>query len=79
MLLIKKKLIRRVDQDETCPNIGRDNSTADYRVILFTAAVKLPCGLEQLEKLAGGSPMLGIRRNGNHISSVITGMRSPPR
>src|SRR5437773_11913726 len=77
MLSIKRKLVRSIHQNETYPNIGGDSSAADNRVIFFTAAVKLPCGLEQFEELAGGSPMLRIRRNGDHVRSLITALRSP--
>ena len=78
MLPIKSKLVRCIHQDETCSNIGRDNSTTDNRVVFFTTAVKLPCGLEQFEEFAGSSPMLRTRRNGNHIRSVITALRLLP-
>src|SRR5207249_10414715 len=72
MLPIKRKLFRCIQQDKTCSNIGRDNSTADDCVVFHTAAVKLPCGLEQFEKLVGGSLMFRIRCDGNHILSAIT-------
>ncbi len=77
MLSIKRKLVRRIHQNETCSNIRRDNATANNSVVLFTTAVKLPCGLKQLEEFAGGSPMLRIRRNGDHVRSLITVLRSP--
>src|SRR6267142_4370968 len=83
MLLIEWKLVRSIHQNKTCPNLGRENSTADNRVVFFTTAVELPCGLEQFEEFAGGSPMLRSRRNADHVRSVITALRlirrgSPP-
>src|SRR6266567_2806554 len=78
MLPVERKLVRCIHQDKTCSNIGRDNSTADYCFVFLTTAVKLPCGLEQFEELAGGNLMLRIRRDGNHVRSVITALRSPP-
>src|SRR6266550_4676034 len=77
MLSIKRKLVRRIDQNETCSNIRRDNATANNSVVLFATAVKLPCGLKQFEELAGGSPMLRIRRNGDHVRSEIPVLHSP--
>src|SRR5438552_4827940 len=76
MLQIKWKLVGCIYQNEIGPNIGRDNSAADNRVIFFTAAVKLPCGLKQFEEFARCSPILRIRRNGNHINSAIAGLGS---
>src|SRR6478672_3819612 len=78
MLLIKRKLVRCISKNEICANIGWDNSAADNRVIFFTAAVNLPCGLKQFEEFARCSPMLKIRGNGDHISFAIAGLRSLP-
>src|SRR6266480_5380870 len=72
MLLIKRKLVRCIDQNETRSDIGRDNTAADNRVIFFTTTIKLPCGLKQFEKLAGRGPMLRIRRNADHVRFAIT-------
>ena len=77
MLSIKRKFVRRIHQNETCSNIRRDNATANNSVVLFTNAVKLPCGLKQFEELAGGSPMFRIRRNGDHVRCLITVLHSP--
>src|ERR1700704_1473922 len=77
MLPIKNKLVRCIYQDETCSNIGRNDSATDNCVVFFTTAVKLPCGLKQFEELAGGRPMLRIRRNGDHVRSPRTTLRPP--
>src|SRR5207248_11633904 len=79
MLLIEWKLVRSIHQNKTCPNLGRENSTADNRVVFFTTAVELPCGLEQYEEFARCSPMLRSRRNADHVRSVITALRLIPR
>ena len=77
MFSIKRKLVRRIHQNQTCSNIRRDNATANNSVVLFATAVKLPCDLKQFEELAGGSPILRICRNGDHVRSVITVLHSP--
>src|SRR2546421_10621467 len=76
MFLIESKLVRRIHQNEACSNIGRDNAAANNGIVFFATAVKLPCGLKQFEELAGGSPMLGIRRNRDHVRSLMTVLRS---